>query len=60
MHIYAIMSDVIWTLWGFIQLKISQLDLDFLTYANGRWERALGLLDSNEFPGWLEDANIED
>jgi thiamine kinase-like enzyme len=60
MHIYAIMSDVIWTLWGFIQLKISQLDLDFLTYANGRWERALGLLDSNDFPGWLENANIKD
>lgn len=56
MHIYAIMSDVIWTLWGFIQLQISQLDLDFLSYANARWERALGLLDSNEFPGWLKAA----
>jgi thiamine kinase-like enzyme len=56
MHIYAIMSDIIWTLWGFIQDNISQLDLDFLSYADGRWERALGLLDSNEFPGWLEAA----
>jgi thiamine kinase-like enzyme len=56
MHIYAIMSDVIWALWGLIQDKISQLDLDFSAYASGRWERALGLLDSSEFPGWLEEA----
>jgi hypothetical protein len=35
------------------------LDLDFWDYGVGRWERALGLLDSNEFPGWLEDAGIE-
>jgi thiamine kinase-like enzyme len=60
MHIYAIMSDFIWTLWGAIQHKISKLDLDFWSYAIGRWERAQGLLDSNEFPGWLEEANIED
>jgi thiamine kinase-like enzyme len=60
MHLYAIMSDVVWTLWGFIQHKISQLDLDFLTYANGRWERALGLLDSHEFSRWLAEAGIED
>jgi len=60
MHLYAIMSDFIWTLWGAIQNKISKLDIDFWAYATGRWERALGLLDSNEFPTWLEDANIED
>jgi len=60
MHLYAIMSDIIWSLWGFIQHKISHLDLDFWDYGVGRWERAQGLLDSNEFPGWLADANIED
>jgi len=52
-------SYFIWSLWGAIQHKISQLDLDFWDYAIGRWERAQGLLDSNEFPGWLEDAGIE-
>ena len=60
MHLYAIMSDFIWTLWGAIQHKISNLDLDFREYAAGRWQRALGLLDSNEFPQWLEDASRED
>ena len=52
-------QNFIWTLWGAIQHKISKLDYDFRGYAIGRWERALGLLDSNEFPGWLEDAEIE-
>ena len=59
MHLYAIMSDFIWTLWGAIQHEISNLDIDFRQYAAGRWERAQGLLDSNDFPGWLEDAGIE-
>ncbi len=60
MHLYAIMSDIIWALWGAIQHKISQLDLDFWEYGIGRWERAQRLLDSNEFSGWLEEAGIED
>jgi len=60
MYLYSIMSDFGWTLWGAIQNKISQLDYDFWQYAVGRWERALGMLDSNEFPKWLEDAGRED
>ncbi|CAB1078698.1 hypothetical protein JY97_07140 [Alkalispirochaeta odontotermitis] len=56
MHLYAIMSDIVWALWGAIQHEISQLELDFWEYGVGRWERAQGLLDSNEFPGWLEAA----
>ena len=60
MNLFSIMSDFGWTLWGSIQNKISQLDYDFWEYTTGRWERALGMLDSNEFPKWLEDAGIED
>ena len=56
MHLYAIMSDYIWTLWGAIQHRISKLDLDFWEYTIGRWERAQTLMDSNEFIGWLEEA----
>ena len=58
MHLYAIMSDFIWTLWGAIQHKISHLNYDFWDYAVRRWQRALEMLDSNEFPKWLEDAVI--
>jgi len=60
MYLFSIMSDFGWTLWGSIQNKISQLDYDFWEYVMGRWERALGMLDSNEFPKWLEEAGIED
>ncbi len=54
MHLFAIMSDVGWTLWGAIQGKISKLDFDFWGYAVGRWERALGMINSEPFPRWLE------
>ena len=56
MHLYAIVSDYIWSLWGAIQHRISNLELDFREYTIGRWERAQELLDSNEFIGWLEEA----
>jgi hypothetical protein len=48
------MSDIIWALWGAIQHKISQLDLDFWDYDVGRWERALwGCWIQMNFPdGW--------
>ena len=60
MYLYSIMSDFGWTLWGAIKNKISQLDYDFWEYATGRWERALGMLDSNEFSKWLDDAGRDD
>ena len=60
MYLFSIMSDFGWTLWGSIQNKISQLDFDFWEYTIERWERALGMLDSNAFPKWLENAGVED
>jgi thiamine kinase-like enzyme len=60
MHLFAIMSDVGWTLWGAIQNTISKLDFDFWAYALGRWERAQGMMDSAEFPGWVEAARRGD
>jgi thiamine kinase-like enzyme len=56
MHLFAIMSDVGWTLWGAIQGKISRLEFDFWSYALGRWERAQTMMDSAEFPTWLREA----
>jgi len=56
MHLFAIMSDVGWTLWGAIQAKISKLQFDFWGYAVGRWERAQRMMESPEFPDWLREA----
>ncbi|MGA2821732.1 MAG: phosphotransferase [Anaerolineales bacterium] len=56
MHLYALMSDVGWTLWGAIQAKVSKLDYDFWGYCQTRWERALQVIHSAPFGDWLEQA----
>lgn len=60
MHLYALMSDVGWTLWGAIQAKVSKIAYDFWGYATGRWERAERIFDSAELPGWLGAARQPD
>jgi thiamine kinase-like enzyme len=56
MNLFALMSDVGWTLWGAIQAKISAIDYDFTGYYTARWARALSVLESDRFKGWLEAA----
>jgi thiamine kinase-like enzyme len=60
MHLYALMSDVGWTLWGAIQNKVSKIEYDFWGYARGRWERALSIMSSPEFAAWLKEAQRDD
>jgi len=56
MNLFALMSDVGWTLWGAIQARISAIDYDFKSYYTGRWERAVAVLDSDRLRGWLDAA----
>ena len=56
MNLFALMSDVGWTLWGAIQAKISAVDFDFRGYYLGRWERALEVLRSDRLGPWMDDA----
>jgi thiamine kinase-like enzyme len=56
MNLFALMSDVGWTLWGAIQARISTVEFDFPGYYTGRWERALEVLRSERFGHWLEEA----
>ncbi len=60
MRLFALMSDVGWTLWGAIQAKVSRIAYDFWGYAAGRWKRAERIFDSADFPGWLEAARRPD
>jgi len=60
MNLYALMSDVGWTLWGAIQAKISAVDFDFRGYYTGRWERALQVLHSEDFPRWMKEASVKE
>ena len=57
---FALMSDIGWTLWGAIQAKISTLDFDFTDYYTARWNRALTVIESDRFEGWLREARRED
>ena len=57
MNLFALMSDVGWTLWGAIQAQISAVDFDFAGYYTGRWERALVVLGSAQLAVWLEEAS---
>jgi thiamine kinase-like enzyme len=59
MNLFALMSDVGWTLWGAIQAKISALDFDFADYYATRWNRALAVMDSDRLQGWLRQAQRE-
>jgi thiamine kinase-like enzyme len=56
MNLFALMSDVGWTLWGAIQKKISAVDYDFAGYYTARWERALDVLRSDRLGDWLAQA----
>jgi thiamine kinase-like enzyme len=56
MKLNMIMSDVGWALWAAIQAKISTIQYDFWGWASDRWGRAEAKLDSEQFPGWLEDV----
>lgn len=60
MNLFALMSDVGWTLWGAIQARISAVDFDFRAYYSGRWERALQVLHSEDFPRWIEEASAKE
>src|SRR5213592_1805545 len=56
MNLFALMSDIGWTLWGAIQAKISTLDFDFTDYYTARWNRALAVMESERLEGWLTEA----
>jgi thiamine kinase-like enzyme len=56
MNLFALMSDVGWTLWGAIQAKISAIDYDFKGYYSQRWARAVEMLESDRLLKLLRAA----
>ena len=56
MNLFALMSDVGWTLWGAIQARISGFDFDFRAYYMARWERALEVFGSDRLEHWMAQA----
>lgn len=53
MVIYKAMCDLLWTLWGLIQLANANPSDDFRAYADGRFARCRKLMATPEFAGHL-------
>jgi thiamine kinase-like enzyme len=49
--IYKAMCDLLWTLWGLIQLANGNPADDFRAYADGRFARCQALMETAAFPG---------
>jgi thiamine kinase-like enzyme len=47
--IYKAMCDLLWTLWGLIQLANGNPAEDFRAYADGRFGRCKNLMETAEF-----------
>jgi hypothetical protein len=59
-RLWGLMSKYGWTLWGSIQVGISDLDFDFWGWAMEKYERAVEELDGPQFALLLEDVQRED
>jgi len=54
-NLQAIVSDIGWSLWGYVQAENSNLKFDYSTYAKYRMERAINKIESKEFKLWKKN-----
>jgi thiamine kinase-like enzyme len=59
-RLWGLMAKYGWTLWGSIQVGISDLDFDFWGWAMEKYERAVAELDGPQFERLLEDVQRDD
>src|SRR5215467_2370630 len=59
-RLWGLMSKYGWTLWGSIQVGISDRDFDFWGWAMEKYERAVEELDGPEFRQLLADVQRDD
>jgi thiamine kinase-like enzyme len=59
-RLWGLMSKYGWTLWGSIQVGISDLDFDFWGWAMEKYDRAVLEFDGPEFERLLADVQRED
>jgi thiamine kinase-like enzyme len=55
MNIMKVMSDFREAMWGLVQVRISDLDFDFLSYANKHFHRLLQNALNPDWEGWLKE-----
>jgi thiamine kinase-like enzyme len=59
-RVWGLMSKYGWTLWGSIQVGISDIDFDFWGWAMEKYVRAVEEFDGPQFEQLLEDVQRED
>jgi thiamine kinase-like enzyme len=58
-RLWGLMSKYGWTLWGSIQVGISDLDFDFWGWAMEKYERAVAEFDGPEFERLLQEVQSD-
>jgi thiamine kinase-like enzyme len=54
MMLYKVVSDLWWSLWAMVQVRISQIDFDYFEYGMDRVARLHNNAARTEFPSWLQ------
>ncbi len=54
-NLQGIISDIGWSLWGYVQLRNSNLDFDYKPYATYRLQRAIDKMESEEYKLWVNN-----
>ena len=54
-YLQGIASDIGWSLWGYVQAKVSNLNYDYNQYAINRMERVMNKMDSVDYELWLKN-----
>jgi thiamine kinase-like enzyme len=56
MLLHRIVADYWWGVWAMIQLRVSKIDFDFLSYGNNRFDRMRRNIRDPDFEIWLEEV----
>ena len=54
-NLQGVVSDIGWSLWSYVQVKNSNLNFDYSTYAIHRLERAINKIESKEYELWINN-----
>ena len=51
-NLQGIVSDIMWSLWSYVQAEKSVLDFDYNAHGTYRLERAINKIESKEYELW--------
>ena len=54
-YLQGVVSDIGWSLWSYVQAKISNNNFDYSMYGLNRLERAINKIESKEYELWIKN-----